>query len=66
MSYLEVISNYETKMKLNFTQATLSANCGLGSCDFQRVHEPKTGKIGTFDKNRDPNGQQGPYRDPGP
>ena len=34
--------------------------------DFRRVHETKQGEIGTFDKNRDPNGQKGPYRDPGP
>ena len=39
---------------------TLDANCrhtGL-ALDFRRVPEPKTGKIGTFDINRDPLGTQ--------
>ena len=46
---------------------------GLSSYVLWRVHEPKPGKIGTFDKNRDPLGTQivekvplGTFRDPGP
>ena len=56
----------------NFTQATLNANAyRLVLYDIQRVHAPKTGKIGTFDINRDPFnrdpiGQKGPYRNPRP
>ena len=47
------------KMKLYFTQATLNANAyRLVLYDIQRVHAPKTGKIGTFDINRDPLGTQ--------
>ena len=42
-------------MKFHFTHWTQIVDIHY---DFQRVHEPKPGKIGTFDKNRDPLGTQ--------
>ena len=42
-------------MKFHFTHWTQILDIHY---DFQRVHEPKPGKIGTFDKNRDPLGTQ--------
>ena len=46
----------------------LNANCRLRGLDlmtFYTYTSLKWEKVETFDKNRDPNGQKGPYRDPG-
>ena len=57
--FFEPFPNQVLRDESEFLLHTLNLNSmhtGLSLYDFRRVHEPKPGKIGTFDKNTDPLG----------